>query len=238
MTSPPRAHETDAAISTSNSSLESVENELLRLVLEMIPFTVFWKDRSSVYLGCNKSFSDLAGLESPADIVGLDDHDLPWSEEETANYREDDRLVIDSGEAKLHMVETQTDASGKQTWLDTSKVPLRDASGEIVGVVGVYADITEQRTNEMQLRETRAHLDVAIRAMDSVIVLYDRAERFVFFNEMYREIYSQLADILVTGPPYAHLLPHFVLAPPHAEELAGCGADRLPPHLPCDTVRL
>jgi PAS domain-containing protein len=66
-----------------NVSLELFggSTELLQKVLDTIPQSVFWKDRDSVYLGCNHLFAELAGLKSSTEIVGLTDFDLPWSKE-------------------------------------------------------------------------------------------------------------------------------------------------------------
>ncbi|MEM8710224.1 MAG: ATP-binding protein, partial [Planctomycetota bacterium] len=119
-------------------------------------------------------------------------------------------------------------------WLDTSKVPLRDSSGKVVGVVGVFADITEQRENEMELRRTRAHLDLAIRAMDSAIVLYDREEKFVFCNEKYRIMYADSADSMQPGRAYSEILTDYALAQPQIEDIAGWVNERLSQHRRCE----
>ena len=112
-------------------------------LIEVIPYVVFWKDRNSVYLGCNRAFAAGAGLQHPSEVVGLTDFDMPWGDTEALDYRADDAWVMDSGEAKLHIIETQTNHKGEQIYLDTSKVPLRDTSGRVAGVLGIYADITE-----------------------------------------------------------------------------------------------
>lgn len=154
-----------------------VQEELLTKVLELIPFSVFWKDHESRYLGCNQAFTALAGLSRPAEIVGLTDYDLPWTRDESDAYREDDRQVIETGKAKLHIIETQLNADGERTWLDTSKVPLRDGQNRIMGVLGIFADITRRKENELELERTRRHLDAALKAMDSGLSLDDREER-------------------------------------------------------------
>jgi len=183
---------------------------LLSVVLELIPYAVFWKDRESRYYGCNAVFARLAGLPNPADIVGLSDYELPWSREETEAYRADDRLVIESERAKIHIIEPQLNAQGQRTWLDTSKVPLRDARGQVIGVLGIFADITAQKENEQQLVETRGYLEAAIEAIESGLVLYGADERLVFCNERYRELYGDTHDYIVRGRPYVEILEEYV----------------------------
>ena len=132
--------------------------ELLRLVLDTIPQAVFWKDRESRYLGCNRTFAGLAGLDDPARIVGLNDFDLPWQRQESEAYRADDRAVIASGQPRLHIIEPQLAADGVQRWVDTSKAPLRDATGRAFGVLGVYEDVSEKKRLEEDLRARNEEL--------------------------------------------------------------------------------
>ncbi|WP_264321456.1 PAS domain S-box protein, partial [Zarconia navalis] len=153
--------------------------QLLQLVLDNVPQAIFWKDCNSVYLGCNRSFAEDAGLSSPEEILGKTDGDLPWKPEETQFFREFDRRVIESEEPKLHLIETQQQADGKQAWLDTNKVPLRNAQGEIVGVLGTYEDITDRRQAERTLELMRFSLD---RAADPIFWIQSDA-RFFYANQ-------------------------------------------------------
>jgi PAS domain S-box-containing protein len=128
--------------------------ELLQNVLTHIPGGVFWKDRNCVYLGCNDLIARNSGLESPDKIVGLNDHDLGFDAVEAEFFRNCDRRVMETGTPILNLEETQTRSGAKYVLL-TSKVPLRDESGEVVGVLGMYQDITDRKRLEEQLR--RAH---------------------------------------------------------------------------------
>ncbi|MEZ6014223.1 MAG: ATP-binding protein [Planctomycetota bacterium] len=188
---------------------KTTERSLLSLVLELIPYAVFWKDRDSVYLGCNAGFATLAGLTNPANIIGRDDFDMPWSRAESEAYRADDRLVIESGRAKIHIVETQLNAEGQKTWIDTSKVPLRDADGHVIGVLGIFADITSQKANELQLVETRGYLQAAIEAISSGLALYGADERLVFCNREYKQIYATGHEYLQPGQRYEDILAEY-----------------------------
>jgi PAS domain S-box-containing protein len=131
-------------------------SQMLRLVLENMPAFVFWKDRNSVYLGCNKLFAANAGLSSPDRIVGMTDLDLPWKLTEAESYRADDRMVMTTDTPKLNYEETQHTADGRVTWVRTSKIPLKNPQGEIIGVLGTFEDITDRKAAEMQ-REVLMH---------------------------------------------------------------------------------
>ncbi|HEY9735317.1 MAG TPA: PAS domain S-box protein [Trichocoleus sp.] len=127
--------------------------QLLQLVMDNIPQYIFWKDRASVYLGCNQNFARAAGLRSPADIIGKTDYDLPWTASLVEEYRTSDRIVMENNVAMQGKLETQQAADGQQTWLETNKVPLHNAEGKVVGVLGTLEDITERKQAVDQLKE-------------------------------------------------------------------------------------
>jgi len=131
----------------SNEKLLQNRN-MLTHIINTIPQSIFWKDQNSVYLGCNHAFAHEAGLNSPESIIGKNDFDLPWSREESEKYRADDREVMDNVCAKKHIIETQQQMNGRMAWLDTTKIPLEDASGTVIGLLGVYEDITERKRAE------------------------------------------------------------------------------------------
>jgi len=124
---------------------------VLHGVLNSIPVRVFWKDANLNYSGCNAAFARDAGFATPEEIVGRSDFDMGWRDQAEA-YRANDRAVIESGEAKLLYEEPQTTPTGEQIRLLTSKLPLRDAEGRIVGVLGTYYDITAWRRAEQDYR--------------------------------------------------------------------------------------
>lgn len=140
------------------------ERTLLQYIISTIPYDVFWKDRDSVYLGCNQAFADKAGLSDPTEIVGKNDFDMPWSREESEGYRADDAEVMESGKPKLHIMESQQQTDGSTIHLETSKVPLRDVNGEVMGVLGIYADMTERKCLEEDLIDARRRAELASQA--------------------------------------------------------------------------
>jgi len=119
--------------------------QLLSNILENFPGVVFWKDKNSRYLGCNRHFATAAGLKDPSAIVGKTDYDLPWAKAEAETYRQADLRIISGDVPHLNILESQLQANGKVVWFDTSKIPLLDADGSIAGVVGTSDDITERK---------------------------------------------------------------------------------------------
>lgn len=117
---------------------------LLQKIVDSIPARVFWKDRELRYLGCNTVFAKDAGFSSPEELIGKDDYQMGWRDQAEL-YRADDFRVLESGEATYAYEEPQTTPDGKTIWLRTSKVPLYNENGEMIGVLGIYDDITEEK---------------------------------------------------------------------------------------------
>jgi PAS domain S-box-containing protein len=133
-------------------------HQMFKTVLDTIPARVFWKDRNLVYLGCNQSFARDAGFRSPKEVIGKNDYQIGWADY-TEEYQADDRLVIETGRAKLNYEEHAINAEGRHFWASTSKIPLRDPEGRIRGVLGTYEDITERKQAEEEIRSLNADLE-------------------------------------------------------------------------------
>jgi PAS domain S-box-containing protein len=132
--------------------------QMLTRVLDTIPIGVFWKDRECRYLGCNQHAARDAGLPNPAAVVGLTDFDLAWKLLADA-YRADDRAVMDSGLAKINIDEKIVRADGCVQWVRTNKIPLRDASGAVFGVLGTYEDISKRKELEFEQAKLLVELE-------------------------------------------------------------------------------
>ncbi len=92
-------------------------------------------------IGCNENFAQQVGYRQPQDIVGLTDHDLPWSAAQTKKFIQDDQHILQTGIPKLNIEEQQRQLDGRDLTLLTGKVPLY-ADGQMAGVLGIYVDVT------------------------------------------------------------------------------------------------
>jgi PAS domain S-box-containing protein len=127
------------------------ERAVLQYVVDNVPALIFWKDRQSVYLGCNQSFARLGGKADPCELVGKTDYEMAWRQF-AEQYRAGDREIFEHGEPVLNREEPMASPEGQRVIL-TSKVPMRDPSGEMIGVLGIIFDITERKHLELELRE-------------------------------------------------------------------------------------
>jgi diguanylate cyclase (GGDEF)-like protein/PAS domain S-box-containing protein len=154
---------------------------LLTSIINTVPLRIFWKDTNLNFLGCNTLFAKDAGKLDSRDIIGKSDYELSWKDEAEL-YRDDDRSVIDSDRAKLFFEEPQTTLDGKKIWLRTSKVPLHDDKGEVIGVLGMYEDITEQKLSEDSLRKSQQHLQAIIQNEPECVKLIDSRGKLLDMN--------------------------------------------------------
>jgi len=166
--------------------------EILRRVIDNIPIRIFWKDRHSRYLGCNPSFAQDAGFTNVDDVAGKDDAAMTWRES-ADELQSIDQLVMSSNQPKLGYEEQQPDGKGGVQWLRTSKVPLRDAQGEVFGVLGLYEDVTERRHTQDQLRLAAS--------------VFESAREGIFITDMFGNIIEvNHAFTVITGYSRAEVI--------------------------------
>jgi len=161
--------------------------KFIRIVLDLLPVRVFWKDTNLHYLGCNLAFAKDAGKNSAEEVIGKTDYEFPWKPEAEL-YRKDDREVIESGKPKIFYEEPQTTPDGKQIWLRTSKIPLLGPGGTPYGVLGMYEDITELKSLINTLNETMSLLKTLIDSAPIGIIAINEEGNIEFWNKASEEI--------------------------------------------------
>ena len=153
---------------TMNALIEKLHSsqDTLQAIIDNIPRAIFWKDSELRLQGCNKIFSDVAGLASPREIVGKTDYDMPWKSQADL-YRNDDMAVMKEGKPRLNLEEVNIDSAGNQSWVLTSKVPISDEYGKIVAVLGMFEDITERKKNEAEVAKKLQELEQLKKLMEN-----------------------------------------------------------------------
>ena len=138
----------------------SASAHVLQSIVDSIPYAIYWKDTDLAYCGCNQQFAADLGLASTSAIIGKSDADLPWRPEEVEGFRAIDRRVIDTNTPAHNVDETTIHADGTQEWFETHKMPLYDRDGEVVGVLGTYANITERRRAEAAIQQSMLQQEI------------------------------------------------------------------------------
>jgi PAS domain S-box-containing protein len=130
--------------------LRKSENKY-RTLIENLPQKIFYKDRNSVYISCNKDYADYLKIK-PNEIAGRTDYDF-FPKELADKYRADDKRLMDL--VKTEDIEEKYTRKGEEIWIYTVKTPIMDDSGNVSGILGIFWDITERKKLEEQLRQSQ-----------------------------------------------------------------------------------
>jgi PAS domain S-box-containing protein len=127
---------------------------LLENIINNAPVRIFWKDKNGLFLGANKLLLEDIGVKDISTLLGKSDKSLHI--QETSEYMQDDQYVMKFKIKKLNYIETLTDKEGNRKILNTSKVPLLNKNGEVIGIIGVFQDITQHVEIENQIKKQEA----------------------------------------------------------------------------------
>jgi PAS domain S-box-containing protein len=140
-----------------------LERDLLKSLMDSIPDAVYFKDDQSRFLRISRAQADQFGLASPEEAIGKSDADI-FTAEHAEKALQDERRIMETGEPLVAQVEKETWADRPDTWVSTTKMPLRDKNGFIVGTFGISRDVTELKRMQDELTRARDAAELANRA--------------------------------------------------------------------------
>src|SRR4029077_15190503 len=120
------------------------ERNLLTTLMENVPYVIYFKDLDSRFIAVNRAYAERHGFKNPADLIGKSDRDL-FSTEHAEGALADERKIIRTGKPIVDYEEKETWPDRDDTWVSTTKMPLRDAQGKIIGTFGISRDITAKK---------------------------------------------------------------------------------------------
>jgi diguanylate cyclase (GGDEF)-like protein/PAS domain S-box-containing protein len=152
---------------------------LLDALLENTPDNIYFKDSESRFIRISDSLARWMGLNEATEAIGKSDFDF-FGEQHSRKAFADEQLLIRTGEPIVGIEEEETWEDGRRTWVSTTKVPLRDRNGAIVGIFGISRDITVRKLAEQQVQEQAAQLSEQAQILerlashDELTGLYNR----------------------------------------------------------------
>jgi PAS domain S-box-containing protein len=158
------------------------ERELLQSLLDNTPDTIYFKDLSSKFTKINLAQANLLGLQSPEEAIGKDDFDFAPPEQASLSYR-DELNIMKIGKPLLNHIERVRRTDGVVSWVSTTKVPIKDHTGKISGLVGVSRDITESHNLELKLKQETKLLNTLLDNIPDTIYFKDASSKFTRINQ-------------------------------------------------------
>lgn len=181
---------------------------LLRTVIDATPDCIFVKDRNSRYTLVNAGFATAFG-KTQAEIIGKDDAEIGISVDRifgSFHAETDSENQIQNFRAGNHLAPGSNDlatlADGKVHSFDTQKLPLKDAEGNILGMLGLARDITQRRKSEQELLRFKAILETTT----DWVGMADSQQRTIYLNRAAREMLRVAEDADLAGINISDLL--------------------------------
>jgi PAS domain S-box-containing protein len=126
------------------------EKHLLYTLIDNMPDFIYLKDTDSKFIVANQKLIDVHNLKSRDQLIGKSDHDF-YPKELADKYKSNEQAIIHTGKPLINHEERSLDEQGEEIYLSTTKIPLHDADGTIIGIVGIGRDITEKKKTEEKL---------------------------------------------------------------------------------------
>ena len=174
------------------------ERSLLHTLLDSIPDSIYFKDCESRFIRISRSQALSFGLQDPVEAIGRSDADF-FSAEHAARARADEMKIMQTGEGIIGQVEKQTRPGRPTRLCSTTKMPLRDNAGQIIGTFGVSRDITSYLQAEEALNQERDRLQTLMNHLPDVIFIKDTSGRFLMANPALVRLYGAESPAAMIG---------------------------------------
>ena len=173
------------------------ENRQLRCLFDLLPQVLYIKDSECRFKMANAAMAKLLELDSANDLIGKTDRDF-YPDELSNLFLADERKLLREGHRIINQIEPGMDRRTRQkTWMMTTKIPVQNEQGKIVGLVGVGSDVTQFREQEDCIRLQAAALNAAANS----VVITDRQGKIQWINEAFTRITGYpLSEVIGTTP--------------------------------------
>ncbi len=210
------------------------ELNLLRLLIDALPEGLYVKDTKGRFVVCNKAVSEVAEIHPAGSVIGKSDFDL-YPPEKAQQYYAREQEIIATGEPMVNEEISGVDpVTGKPWWSLSTKLPWRDSSGRIVGIIGSNREITERKATEKAMQESETRYKAIFNsAIEGILVIDIETKRFKFANpaicKMLGYTAEELTQLAIKDIHPNESLPNVLLE----FEAQTRGEKILAPNIPC-----
>ncbi len=159
------------------------EADLLHTLMENTPDLIYFKDTESRFIRINRSLADRFGLKNPAEAVQKTDFDFFTREHAQQAYQDEQNLIV-SGKPIEGIQEKETWPDEQDTWVSTTKMPVRDREGRIIGTCGISRDITEYYRAQQAVRDSEANWRSLVESVPDIISTINLDYCIQFINRL------------------------------------------------------
>ena len=155
------------------------QGRMLQQLMEDISDNIYFMDREGRIVLISQWGARWLGFDSPAEVIGKTDYDLFSDEHATAAF-DDEQRIMKTGEPVMGLEEKETWPDGRVTWVSTTKMPLRDESGAIVGIFGISRDITAHKERQLLVIRMKEQMETELNRASEVQRSFLAARRVTF----------------------------------------------------------
>jgi PAS domain S-box-containing protein len=184
------------------------EQCLQSALMDNLPDHIYFKDTESRFTRINKATTEWLGLADPAEALGKTDFNF-FLEDHARSAYEDEQRIIRTGQALVNKEEREKWSDRPDTWVSTTKLPLRDKEGRIIGTFGVSRDITERKRAEQGLKLQSQVLENMVEGVnvsdENDIIIFNNPAFEIMFGHAPGELIGQHVSLLLNGSPEENL---------------------------------
>ncbi len=134
------------------------ERDMLHVLMENVPDWIFFKDAESRIVRSNRAHAQLLGFGDPQEVVGKTDFDL-FPSEDAQRFYDEEQKMLQAGLPVVARLGQTPSKDGEALWVSETKIPLKDETGQVIGLVGISRDVTDIKRAEEMLKAAHAEIE-------------------------------------------------------------------------------